>query len=85
MPNRGCIKMLHCKHRHSVNKTLKKITDEKYRPMLKQIFCSKYGFFTLPDTDLDPDPATDMHPNNGYNNDWGSGSELESEPESVQW
>ena len=44
-----------------------------------------YGLFTLPGTDSDPDPGADIHPKNGYSNDQGSRSRLNSESESVQW
>ena len=44
-----------------------------------------YGLFTLPGTDSDPDPGTDIHHKNGYSNDQGSRSRLNSESESVQW
>ena len=42
-----------------------------------------YGLFTFPDTDLDSDPGTDIHPQNGYSKNQGSGSESESEL--MQW
>ena len=42
-----------------------------------------YGLFTLPGTESDHDPGIDIRPKNGYSNDWGSGSELESESKSV--
>ena len=47
---------------------------------------SFYSLFTLSDTDSDPDLGTDFCPRNGYSNDRGyrSGSEFESESESVQ-
>ena len=33
-----------------------------------------YGLCTLPDTDLDPNPGTDLRPKNRYSSDWGSES-----------
>ena len=44
-----------------------------------------YGLFTLPYTELDHHPGTDIRSKNGYSNDWGSGSELEFKSKSVQW
>ena len=44
-----------------------------------------YGFYTLPDTGSDPDSGMDIHPKNGFSNEWGSGSRLESKYESMQW
>ena len=36
------------------------------------------GLFTLPDTDSNPDPRTDIHPKNRCSSDWGSGSRSET-------
>ena len=33
-----------------------------------------HGLFTLPDTDSDLNPGTDIHPKNGYSHDGGSES-----------
>ena len=44
-----------------------------------------YGLFTLPDTDSDPEPGSDIHLKIGYCNDWRSGSGSESESKSMQW
>ena len=48
-------------------------------------FWDHNDLFTLPDTDPNLDPCTNIGPKNGYNKDRGSGSESESESDSVQW
>ena len=51
----------------------------------RYVWTRLYGLITLPDTDSDPDPGSDMHPRNGNSNDWGSAFILESESPPVQW
>ena len=42
---------------------------------IKGVEYACYGLFTLPDTDSDPNPGTDICPKNTYSSDWGSESE----------
>ena len=56
-----------------------KITSIAFlRTLVFSTVCRHDGLFTCCDSGSD----TDIHPNNGYSNNWGSGSRLESE--SVQ-
>ena len=39
----------------------------------------RYGLFTLPDMDSDPNPGVDLRPIKGYSGHWASRSSSESE------
>ena len=65
-----------------------KITSICLRSLCQRVYDQQFGnclydLFTLPDTDLDPEPGLDICPKIGYSYDQGSGSRLESESESV--
>ena len=54
------------------------------KQFLVYLFDRCNGLFTLPDTDTDPDPCTDIHPKNECSNNWGFGSGSESKSKSVR-